>query len=148
MPLRERAKNLFKSSRARNGSTSTGSSDSTNHSVYKPGEAMPPPKYRRAPAKEHTEKLEAFSFADSWRKRSFQSSHSPMGTCAQNSRRQSAASVRGLKGRKSAVGGVEHDAEDGAVARLSTEQEVDGDDDVANGELFPPPSVVPSQLLT
>ena len=41
--------------------------------VYKPGEPMPRPKYRTPAKKEHKEKLEAFSFAESWaaRKHSF-----------------------------------------------------------------------------
>ena len=44
---------------------------------------MPRPKYRAPPKKEHKEKLEAFSFPDAWRKKSFQSQYSPMGwhTC-------------------------------------------------------------------
>lgn len=112
---------------------------------------MPKPKYRKPPDKEHKEKLEAFSFADAWRKKSFQSQHSPMGTRAP-SRRASFLSI----GKKSITrsksdatrsdsvksGGTEKSGvrqREGLGAakatRLSTEIEAEGDDDPTNGEL-------------
>lgn len=47
---------------------------------YKPGEKMPPLKYRRAVDPEHKKALEAFSFKTAWRRRSHQSLYSPMGS--------------------------------------------------------------------
>lgn len=47
---------------------------------YKPGEKMPPMKYRRAVDPEHKKKLEAFSFSTAWRRRSHTSLYSPMGS--------------------------------------------------------------------
>jgi hypothetical protein len=47
---------------------------------YKPGEKMPPLKYRRAVDPEHKATLEAFSFSTAWRRRSHTSLYSPMGS--------------------------------------------------------------------
>ncbi|KNG44466.1 hypothetical protein DDE82_000389 [Stemphylium lycopersici] len=47
---------------------------------YKPGEKMPPLKYRRAVDPEHKKKLEAFSFSTAWRRHSNASLYSPMGS--------------------------------------------------------------------
>jgi len=47
---------------------------------YKPGEKMPPLKYRRAVDPEHKKHLEAFSFSTAWRRRSHTSLYSPMGS--------------------------------------------------------------------
>ncbi|KAH7081034.1 hypothetical protein FB567DRAFT_118769 [Paraphoma chrysanthemicola] len=47
---------------------------------YKPGEKMPPLKYRRAVDPEHKKRLEAFSFSTAWRARSRTSLYSPMGS--------------------------------------------------------------------
>jgi hypothetical protein len=47
---------------------------------YKPGEKMPPLKYRRAVDPEHKKKLEAFSFSTAWRRQSNASLYSPMGS--------------------------------------------------------------------
>ena len=78
MPFRARLKQAFRrSSTASSNSTNdsslqTKSSSHEEHldpndpSVYKPHE-MPRPKYRSLPDKKHREKLEAFSFASSWR---------------------------------------------------------------------------------
>ena len=41
---------------------------------------MPPLKYRRPVEKKHKESLEAFSFAQAWRRKSHQSVYSPMGS--------------------------------------------------------------------
>lgn len=100
MPFREKAKNLFKSKRNAD-SLSTTSTNDSNHDKYQPGESMPPPKYRRQPQKEHKDKLEAFSFGDAWRKRSFQSTHSPMGTRASSRRTSFLSQGRKSIGRKS-----------------------------------------------
>lgn len=100
MPFREKAKRFFKP-RSRGDSLSKASTTESEaqswpSNVYKPGEPMPRPKYRAPPKKEHKEKLEAFSFADAWRRKSYQSTYSPMGTRAP-SRRTSFMSL----GRKS-----------------------------------------------
>ncbi|XP_014558902.1 hypothetical protein COCVIDRAFT_24640 [Bipolaris victoriae FI3] len=47
---------------------------------YKPGEKMPPLKYRRAVDPEHKKKLEAFNFSTAWRRHSNASLYSPMGS--------------------------------------------------------------------
>lgn len=153
MPFRERAKRIFRS-KSRSDSlsqTSTNGSDRDRwpSNVYKPGETMPRPKYRAPPQKEHTEKLEAFSFADAWRKKSFQSNYSPMGTRAP-SRRASFLSRKSIGGRstrsvrKSVSGRSVKSARTASVTSEDTEKtksanmlegqpEVEGDDDVANG---------------
>ncbi|KAF2622457.1 hypothetical protein BU25DRAFT_415190 [Macroventuria anomochaeta] len=47
---------------------------------YKPGEKMPPMKYRRPVDPEHKKNLEAFTWKKAWRRRSHQSLYSPMGS--------------------------------------------------------------------
>lgn len=98
MPFRDRLKKTF-SRNSREGSDGSGKQGSRKDSDiwYKPGEKMPPPKYRRPVAKEHKEKLEAFSFGNAWRRKSDQSLYSPMGS-RMPSRRNS---LRSLVGRKS-----------------------------------------------
>ena len=97
MAIRARAKAFF--SRSRNNDDTLSKTDSTDSlerwpsNVYKPGEPMPRPKYRQPPKKEHKEHLDSFSFADAWRRKSFQSQYSPMGTRAP-SRLPSAAPSR------------------------------------------------------
>ena len=157
MPFREKAKALFKSRNRGDSALSKSSSKDSSHdrlpsNVYKPGEAMPRPKYRKPPTKEHKEKLESFSFGDAWRRRkSFQSTYSPMGTRAP-SRRNSLFSRKSIGGRSSRANSVSMGDDptsskgtvrqrEGEMAtgmamtgtRLSTETEVEGDDDVANG---------------
>ncbi|MCJ1385366.1 hypothetical protein MMC17_008488 [Xylographa soralifera] len=54
-----------------------------NGDVYKPGEAMPKPKYRAPVDPQHKDRLEAFSFGGAWeamRRKSVQSQYSPMGS--------------------------------------------------------------------
>lgn len=142
MPFRERAKRLFKSS-SRSTSDSLSKTDSSTSSrerwpsnVYKPGEPMPRPKYRAIPKKEHTEKLEAFSFADAWRKKSFQSSYSPHGTRAP-SRRNSLFSRKSFSGKS--TGGrtasvISTGTTRSGLNKMETQPEAEGDDDIANGE--------------
>lgn len=97
MAIRARAKAFFR--RSRNNDDTLSKTDSTDSherwpsNVYKPGEPMPRPKYRAPPKKEHKEHLDSFSFADAWRRKSFQSQYSPMGTRAP-SRLPSAAPSR------------------------------------------------------
>ena len=97
MAIRARAKAFFR--RSRNNDDTLSKTDSTDSherwpsNVYKPGEPMPLPKYRQPPKKEHKEHLDSFSFADAWRRKSFQSQYSPMGTRAP-SRLPSAAPSR------------------------------------------------------
>lgn len=138
MPFREKAKRLFKSSSRSDSLSKTDSNSSRERwpsNVYKPGEPMPRPKYRAIPKKEHTEKLESFSFADAWRKRSFQSSYSPMGTRAP-SRRNSLFSRKSISGKSTAgrTASVTSNGTTSAPNRMETQQEAEGDDDVANGE--------------
>ncbi|CAK3852824.1 Hypothetical predicted protein [Lecanosticta acicola] len=164
MAIRERAKALFKARSKHTDRDSTLSKSSTQNSdrerwpsnVYKPGEPMPRPKYRATPKKEHKEKLEAFSFAEAWRRRSFQSQHSPMGTRAPSrrnsrehaSRRSSWLSMTARKSisgksesRSNSVTSGETDKsnvryrEHMGAARptaLSGQPEHEGDDDVGN----------------
>ncbi|KAF2160930.1 hypothetical protein M409DRAFT_28536 [Zasmidium cellare ATCC 36951] len=108
MAIREKARALFKPKSSKSSDKSSSLSKSSTQerwpsNVYKPGEPMPRPKYRMPPKKEHKEKLEAFSFAEAWRRKSFQSQYSPMGTRAPSrmaSRRNSWLSM----GRKSFSG--------------------------------------------
>lgn len=155
MPLREKAKNLFKTKSRSDSLSKTAANDDRDRypsNIYRP-EEMPKPKYRRPPQKEHKDKLEAFSFSDAWRKRSFQSTHSPGGT-RMSSRRNSVFSMgRKSVGRKSVTseseGGRSNSATSGhtdmsskrrereatgePVSRmLTTQTEQEGDDDVGN----------------
>jgi len=98
MAIRARAKAFFRRSRNVNDDTLSKTDSTDSHerwpsNVYKPGEPMPRPKYRAPPKKEHKEHLDSFSFADAWRRKSFQSQYSPMGTRAP-SRLPSAAPSR------------------------------------------------------
>lgn len=148
MPFRERAKKIFKT-KSRGGSLSTNTladgfdRDRWPSNVYKPGEPMPRPKYRAPPQKEHKEKLEAFSFADAWRKKSFQSNYSPMGTRAPSRRTSFLSTGRKSIGGRS-TGRKSETPRTGSVTSVDTEKikpgamlegqpEADGDDDVANG---------------
>lgn len=132
MQFRARLKKTFsRGSRSSNSSsesssTLSGSSGEKRPSnVYQPGEKIPQ-KYRRPVDKAHQEKLEAFSFGDAWRRRSFQSVYSPMGS-RMPSRRNS----------------VELSTKYAAISRRGAGfvDEVDegsGDDsDLANGEPIP-----------
>lgn len=167
MAIRERAKALFKSKSKsdRDSQISKASSKASDErwpsNVYKPGEPMPRPKYRAVPKKEHKEKLESFSFAEAWRRKSFQSQYSPMGTRAP-SRRNSARTPGSRRsswislGRKSFSGPstdgrsnsvTSHETEKSSVQKregamhmgaavpttLQTEPEAEGDDDIHNG---------------
>ncbi len=151
MPFREKAKALFrrKDSAADSLSKTTSSSNSSRErwpsNIYKPGETMPRPKYRKPPTKEHKEKLESFSFGDAWRRKSYQSNYSPMGTRApsrsnslfrrkSHARSSRANSVASL-GDGEKCGPRQREMHSGAMitAQLSTEVEADGDDDVTNG---------------
>ncbi|KAI7264825.1 hypothetical protein KC345_g8705 [Hortaea werneckii] len=156
MPFRERAKRLFRRNNNSQGSLAQTSSNNSSEerwpsNVYKPGEPMPRPKYRKPPTKEHKEKLEAFSFADAWRRKSIGSTYSPMGTRAP-SRRNSLFSLasrkksyNGRSSRANSVTSVDTDRSgprrrevnpySGAAmksSRLSTEAEAEGDDDITN----------------
>ena len=93
--------------------------------VYKPGEAMPRPKYRGPYNQAHQDKLSAFSFGDMWKRRrssaTANSDISPMGSRVM-SRRGSAWS------RKSKIGTQQNSGFAGV-------DEGDADDDVVNGML-------------
>ncbi|KAF1986766.1 hypothetical protein K402DRAFT_420831 [Aulographum hederae CBS 113979] len=100
MPFRENVRKVMKFRKASSASSSNNSNSNTptpsskgsstmdfdlaqrlkDPNVYQPGEKMPPLKYRRPVAKEHKEKLEAFSFGTAWRRKSHQSIYSPKGS--------------------------------------------------------------------
>lgn len=154
MPFREKAKALFRPKSRNDSLSKTSSSNSSRErwpsNVYKPGEAMPRPKYRKPPTKEHKEKLESFSFSDAWRRKSYQSNYSPMGTRAPSRRnslfsrrsyakssRQNSVSSAGDTER-SGTGARQREMHGAALApNLTTEAEAEGDDDVTNGESHP-----------
>ena len=113
-------------------------------------EDIPKPKYRAMPKKEHTDKLAAFDFTNSWRKKSFQSTHSPGGTRL-SSRRNSMWSLgRKSVGRKSMGSESDVDPSEGMTGEdtsrqrhvvgetlgpaMTTQTEQEGDDDVGNGK--------------
>lgn len=110
MAFRERVKRaLGRSSSSKSSSSSSTLSkknsketEDDNHTYFKPGERMPPPKYRRPVAKEHKEKLEAFDFEKAWRRRSQQSVYSPMGS-RYPSRRNSLTSRKSMTAPRSQV---------------------------------------------
>ena len=152
MPLRDKAKSFFKNKSQNKDSSST----------YKPGEPMPPPKYRATPKREHTEKLESFSFGGAWRRMSSQSQYSPMGTRdgsrrnsvqrTPRSRRSSMFSFRrgsvsgkneagdrnaSVSSADTARSGPRREITGAAIATtLNKHDEEGGDDDVGNGELY------------
>ena len=96
----------------------------TPSNVYKPGEAMPKPKYRGPVNKEHQDKLHAFEFSSAFRRRnSEQSQYSPMGSRLP-SRRNSLLGFVGFGGRSRKQSLVD------PMVKESTE----GDDDVKNGK--------------
>jgi hypothetical protein len=119
---------------------------------------MPRPKYRAIPKKEHKDKLDAFSFPEAWRRRSFQSQYSPMGTRAPSRRNSIGASRQNSTfslskksaSRTNSVTSIDTDdlssrnreMHSGAAkpTPLSNQPEQEGDDDVANG--VQPPSVL------
>ena len=90
--------------------------------VYKPGEAMPKPKYGAPVSRAHTAKLSAFSFDDAWKRRaSDQSQYSPRGSrlpSAVNSLRRKSFRP-GLRSRR--------------ASEVKLEESADRDDDVGNG---------------
>lgn len=159
MAFRERIKKALRKASPNSSVSKSSTSDSKEgrerwpSNVYKPGEPMPRPKYRAPVKKEHKEKLESFSFASAWRRKSFMSEYSPMGT-RMPSRRTSLISRKSFGGRSSlrnsmnmsrrnsVSGGVKSGRESLEVPRerhaalapaLSTEVEAYGDDDVTNG---------------
>jgi hypothetical protein len=159
MAFRERIKKALRKASPNSSLHKSSTTDSNKgrerwpSNVYKPGETMPRAKYRAPVKKEHKEKLESFSFASAWRRKSFMSEYSPMGT-RMPSRRASLISRKSFGGRSSlrnsmnmsrrnsVSGGVKSGRESFEVPRerhvalapaLSTEIEADGDDDVTNG---------------
>lgn len=126
MPFRDKMKRAFgRSSEEENGLDKVWSKPSRKEkrqkreyadNVYKPGEIMPKPKYVAPYNKDHQAKLSAFSFGDAWKRRkSVQSQYSPRGS-------RLPSGVSGSRSRQpSRVDGM-------------MEENVDGDDDVANGE--------------
>ena len=93
--------------------------------IYKPGEAMPRPKYRGPYNQAHQDKLSAFSFGDAWKRRESSatgnSDMSPMGSRLM-SRRGSAWSRRSNK-----LGSRQNSEFQGPL------DEGEADDDVTNG---------------
>ncbi|KAF2202494.1 hypothetical protein GQ43DRAFT_310631 [Delitschia confertaspora ATCC 74209] len=80
MPFRERLRRAFNSSSSSKSSKSSKSSTSIDPLHYQPGEKMPPLKYRRPVDPEHKAKLESYSWAQAWRRKSEASMYSPMGS--------------------------------------------------------------------
>ncbi|KAF2148451.1 hypothetical protein K461DRAFT_64379 [Myriangium duriaei CBS 260.36] len=158
MPFREKLKKAFKSSSpasSKNPSPTIVQAETTRwpSNVYRPDEPMPRPKYRAPVKKEHKEKLEAFNFASSWRRRSHVSLYSPMGSRLP-SRRGSRANRDSLEARRKSI--VQQGSKTGSTSRsnsiassydpkprptqraaqptsLQPEPEQYGDDDVGNG---------------
>jgi len=107
MPFRERMKRAF--TKRDDATDSTDSSrKQSNYTVYKPGEVMPRPKYRRPVEPEHKAHLESYSFGQGVKNlkrrsvRSLASLYSPMGSrlasragSRSNSRTPSRAPSRG-----------------------------------------------------
>ena len=90
--------------------------------VYKPGEAMPRPKYRAAYNKEHQDKLSAFSFGNPWKRReSDQSQYSPMGSRLPSISLRRLSFGPGQRSRKQSY----------VTGRV--DENTEGDDDVGNG---------------
>jgi hypothetical protein len=79
MPFRARLKKTFSRSSASSSSSGSSLSKTDSNLYYQPGEKMPL-KYKRPVEKAHKEKLEAFQFEGAWRRKSFQSVYSPMGS--------------------------------------------------------------------
>lgn len=126
--------------------------------VYKPGEAMPRPKYRGPYNQAHQDKLSAFSFGGAWKGRKDStdskqsaagvSDYSPMGSRLPSrgpSRRGSAWSAVSGKGgkrfwgmgsRKNSAIAYEDSSQPNGNGAASVEENQEGDDDVANGEPF------------
>jgi hypothetical protein len=119
---------------------------------------MPRPKYRAIPKKEHKDKLDAFSFPEAWRRRSFQSQYSPMGTRAPSRRNSLVASRQNstfspsklgssrtnsttssdTDGPSASTGGREHGIAN--ISALSGQSKQQGNSDAANG--VQPPSII------
>ncbi|KAF1343991.1 hypothetical protein BDV97DRAFT_71890 [Delphinella strobiligena] len=133
MPFRERIRRAFRSSSpgsdlrkaSSQKSESLGRDARWPSNVYAPGEPMPRPKYRAPVKKEHKEKLESFNWGSAWRRRSYISEYSPMGS-RMPSRRNS------LTSRKSFGGSKIKSRHAARPTRLSAEIEAEGDDDVTN----------------
>ena len=123
--------------------------------VYKPGEAMPRPKYRGPWNQAHQDKLSAFSFGDAWKRRKSSagtkesgqeggSEYSPMGSRLPSrgpSRRGSAWSAISGKGGKRAWGlgsrQASHSGYDGYTDGAGdgrVEENGEEENDVMNGE--------------
>jgi hypothetical protein len=102
---------------------------------------MPRPKYRAIPKKEHKDKLEAFSFADSWRRKSFQSQYSPMGTRAP-SRRNSFQATR-----QNSVFSMSEEKSNSAGSRSSSDISADTIEGSSMGMSTPRDLSAPSPLL-
>lgn len=166
MPFREKLKKAFKSNNSSQPSSKNPSPTLDQKkeptrwpsNVYRPDEPMPRPKYRAPVKKEHKDKLEAFDFGNSWRRKSHVSLYSPMGSRmpsrrgsrvgnreSMELRRKSIAQQSGKTGTTSRSNSITSSTYDPAKARtvqraaqpstLNPEPEQYGDDDVANGTL-------------
>ncbi|KAF2396392.1 hypothetical protein EJ06DRAFT_237809 [Trichodelitschia bisporula] len=102
-------------------------------STYKPGEKLPPPKYRRPVDKQHKELLEAFSFNTAWRRKSSQSQYSPMGSRAP-SRKNSAEAQVGRRSTASRFGdGPVHEPHRVAGEAVAEDEEGSGGESTPRG---------------
>ncbi|ORY05922.1 hypothetical protein BCR34DRAFT_604376 [Clohesyomyces aquaticus] len=128
--------------------------------VYQPGEKMPPLKYRRPVAPEHKEKLESFSWAKAWRRKSEHSVYSPMGS-RMPSRRNSIStlgrrSIGGRKGSSRGHDGVGIGVDSGIGGSIAGDEQrperlregSDEEGDVTNVGLSRPPTNEPRKSST
>jgi len=132
MPFRQRVKRAFtRSSTSSSGDTSLSKSNSRkNSNVYQAGEKMPPLKYRRPVAKEHKEKLESFSFAHAWRRKSDQSQYSPMGSRLPS--RKNSTHTQGRKSFQATRTSMQVPRTPSNVGQVK--EDMDDEADVTNGE--------------
>ena len=97
-----------------------------NGDVYKPGEAMPKPKYRAPVDPQHKDRLEAFSFGGAWeaiRRKSVQSQYSPMGS-------RMPSRMGSLVSHKVGRSSRQHSF----AVPIGLDESKDPDDDLGNGE--------------
>jgi len=124
MPFRARLKKTF--SRNSTSGSEESSLSGSNPNVYGPGDKMPVPKYRRPVEKHHKEKLEAFSFATAWGRKSIGSLYSPMGS-RMPSRKNSAEPQVGRRSRTFARQDPEEEMDPADVGNAGLSRQVSAD---------------------
>ena len=131
MPLRARFKKAF----GRSSSSSSGTTTPSGFPIefYKPGE-IPRSKYRGAWNQDHQDKLSAFTFSFG-RKNSFHGSEYSPAQTRTHSRRSSWSSHH-RPGTKGSLTAKNLKAAECAASMIGHVEEIEGDDDVTNGECF------------